>query len=148
MPPRQSGGSSSCNARGLRTRRTSTPPSERGRRRSPCSPELAGFAAGWRTIRASLLFPPLRAEYPAHQEPQNSAEHEPARESQVKAFVLWLIEIEPRQPTQAEQQESPEEKLPVANLLSRIAGQLGWSGRSHFACIVLIVHIHRLTAGC
>ena len=66
----------------------------------------------------------------------------------MKGFVLWPVEIEPRQPTQAEQQESPEEKLPVANLLSRIAAQLGWDGRSYFVCIVLIVHIHSLTGGC
>src|SRR5271166_7141514 len=148
MPPRQSGGSSGCNARGLRTRRTSTPPSERERPRSPCSPGLAGSAAGWRTIRASLLFPPLRAKHPAHEKPQNAAEHEPARESQVKAFVLGLIEIEPSQPSQAKQEESPEEKLPVANLLSRIAVHLALRAGSYFVCIVLIVHIHRLTAGC
>src|SRR5271166_530916 len=127
--------------------RTSTPPSERGRRRSPCSPGLAGSAAGWRTIRASLLFPP-RAKHPAHEKPQDAAEHEPAREAQVKAFVLWLIEIQPCQPTQAEQEESPEEKLPVANLLSRIAAQLGWEGRPYAVCMVLTVHIHSLTGVC
>ena len=44
----------------------------------------------------------------------------------MKGIVLWPVEIQPRQPSQAEQQESPEEKLPVANLLSRIAAQLGW----------------------
>ena len=47
----------------------------------------------------------------------------------MKAFVRRPVEIQPRQPSQAEQQESPEEKLPVANLLSRIAAQLGWGGR-------------------
>src|SRR5664280_2355026 len=147
MPPRQSGGWSSCNAHGLRTRRTSRLPSGRRRRRSPCSPGLAGSAAGWRTIRASLLFPP-RAKHPAHEKPQNAAEHEPAREAQMKGIVWRPVEIQPRQPTQAEQEESPEEKLPVANLLSRIAAQLGWDGRFYFVCIVLVAHIHRLTADC
>src|SRR5271157_5952305 len=127
--------------------RTSTPPSERGRRRSPCSPGLAGSAAGWRTIHASLLLPP-RAEHPAHEKPQDAAEHEPAREAQMKGIVRRPVEIQPGQPSQAEQQESPEEKLPVANLFSRIAAQLGWDGRSYFVCIVLIVHIHSLTGGC
>src|SRR5271166_4496050 len=148
MPPRQSGGSSGCNARGPRTRRTSTPPSEREQPRSPCSPGLAGSAAGWRTIRASLLFPPLRAKHPAHEKPQNSAEHEPARQAQMKGIVRRPVEIQPGQPTQAEQEKSPEEKLPVANLLSRIAAELGWGGRFYFVCMVLVVHIHSLIGGC
>ena len=53
----------------------------------------------------------------------------------MKGIVRRPVEIQPRQPSQAEQQESPEEKLPVANQLSRIAAHLGWGGRSYFVFI-------------
>src|SRR5271157_6404196 len=86
-----------------------------------------------------LLFP-LRVKHPAHQKPQSAAEHEPAREAQVKGTVCWPVEIQPRQAAQAKQQESPEENLPVTSQLSRIAAHLDGGRKPYFVIISFLAH--------
>src|SRR5664279_18403 len=99
-------------------------------------PRVSVFSIG---LCLSMPFD-LLAQHPAHQKPQNAAEHEPAREAQVKGVVLWPVLIQPCQPSEAEHQESPKEKLPVANQLLRIAAHLAWGVRSHVVGIGLVVH--------
>src|SRR5271157_3236337 len=94
-----------------------------------------------------LLFP-LRVKHPPHQKPQSAAEHEPARQTQMKGIVRRPVEIQPRQPTEAEQQESPEENLPVTSQLSRIAAHLHWGRRLYFVIISFLAHNLRVTPGC